>query len=154
MAFIQSSYGTPNSPGNFEAAIFEPGKGLVHYYRDNTNGKWHATVVISSSATGPGSIIQTSYGTPNAPGNFEVVVLEGKNLVHYYRDNTTNSKWNRTTVITSNATGPGTLIQSSYGTPNKPGNFEVIVPEGDHYVHYYRDNSASGSWHFTTKINV
>jgi hypothetical protein len=157
MAFIQSSYGTPNAPGNFEAVIFKPGQGLVHCYRNNTQGqKWQSTAVVSSLATGPGCIIQSSFGTPNAPGNFEAVVLEGKNLVHYYRDNspTGQQKWHSTAVITSSATGPGTIIQSSYGTPNKPGNFEVIVPEGDHYVHYYRDNGTSGfPWHKSVNID-
>jgi len=156
MAFIQSSYGTPDSPGNFEAVIFSPDQGLVHYYRDNTQGgSWNSTAVISSTATGPGCIIQSSFkGTPDAPGNFEVVVLEGSNLVHYYRDNTNNQTWNPTAVITSSATGPGTIIQSSYGTPNNPGNFEVIVPEGSHYVHYYRDNGATGfPWHKTVNVD-
>lgn len=156
MAFIQSSYGTPNAPGNFEAVIFEPGQGLVHYFRDNTKGQgWNKTAVISSLATGSGCIIQSSFGTPDAPGNFEVVVLEGKNLVHYFRDNTPNKQtWSRTAVITSSATGPGTIIQSSYSTPNAPGNFEVIVPEGSHYVHYYRDNSKSGfPWNKTVNVN-
>jgi hypothetical protein len=158
MSFIQSTYGTPNSPGNFEAVLLQ-GKNLVHYYRDNTNGgskKWSRTTVISSKATGPGSIIQSSYSTPYAPGNFEVVVLEGNNLVHYYRDNSSKGKeaWRGGTVITSKATGPGTVIQSSYSTPNAPGNLEVIVPEGDNFVHYSRDDSAAGGLKWSPAIVV
>jgi hypothetical protein len=158
MSFIQSTYGTPSAPGNFEAVLLQ-GNNLVHYYRDNTaNGgeKWYSTTIISSKATAPGSIIQGSYGTPNSPGNFEVVVLEGNNLVHYYRDNSSNGgqKWGDGTVITSKATGPGTVIQTSYSTPNAPGNLEVIVPEGDNFVHYYRDDSASGGMEWSSGIVV
>jgi len=157
MSFIQSTYSTPNAPGNFEAVLLQ-GKNLVHYYRDNSStgkGKWNGpTATISTKATAPGCIIQSSYSTPNAPGNFEVVVLEGSNLVHYYRDNssTGKEKWNGpTATISPNATGPGTIIQSTYSTPNAPGNLEVIVPEGKNYVHYYRDDSAGGDgkWHQT-----
>jgi hypothetical protein len=150
MSFIQSTYGTPNAPGNFEVVLLQ-GNNLVHYYRDNSSAggeKWHGpTATISSKATAPGCIIQSSYSTPDAPGNFEVVVLEGNNLVHYYRDNSSagGEKWHGpTAAISSKATGPGTIIQTSYSTPNAPGNLEVIVPEGKNWVHYYRDDSASG----------
>ncbi len=147
-SLIQSTYSTPNAPGNFEAVVLE-GNNLVHYYRDNSatgGGRWSPTAVITSSATARGSLIQSSYSTPNAPGNFEVVVLEGNNLVHYYRDNSASGggKWSRTVVITSNATGPASLIQTNYSTPNAPGNLELVVPEGHDLVHYYRDDSASG----------
>jgi hypothetical protein len=158
MSFIQSTYGTPSAPGNFEAVLLQ-GKNLVHYYRDNTaNGgeKWISTKVITSKATGPGCIIQSSYSTPYSPGNFEVVVLEGHNLVHYYRDNSSKGgqAWGGGTVITSKATGPGTIIQSSYGTPNAPGNLEVIVPEGSNYVHYWRDDSSTGGLKWSSGIVV
>jgi len=148
MSFIQSTYSTPNAPGNFEVVLLQ-GNNLVHYWRNNAAGggnNWSSTTVISSKATAPASMIQSSYNTPNSPGNFEVVVLEGNNLVHYYRDNSSGGgqKWFQTAVISSSATGPGTLIQTSYGTPNAPGNLEVIVPEGINYVHYYRDDSATG----------
>jgi hypothetical protein len=149
MSFIQSTYGTPSSPGNFEAVLLQ-GNNLVHYYRDNTSSgsqKWNRTKVISSKATAPGSIIQSSYNTPYSPGNFEVVVLEGHNLVHYYRDNSSKGgqTWGGGTVVTSKATGPGTVIQTSYSTPNAPGNLEVIVPEGKNFIHYWRNDSSSGN---------
>jgi hypothetical protein len=35
----------------------------------------------------------------------------------------------------------GFMIQSTYG---KEGNFEMVVPEGEHLVHYWRDNNAAG----------
>jgi len=155
-SFIQSSFGTPQFDGNFEAVVLE-GSNLVHYYRDNSKDDhpWHRTVVITSKATGPGSIIQSSYGTPNHPGNFEVIVPEGGNLVHYYRDNSANGyPWHYVTTITSKATGPGCLIQSTFGTPCL-GNFEVVVLEGTELVHYWRDNSdVKQPWHKTVAITT
>jgi hypothetical protein len=149
-SLIQSSYvGKPGSPANFEAVILE-GKNLVHYWRDNSNGnKWNRQDVITSSATGAGALIQSTYkGNSGAPGNFEVVVLEGSNLVHYWRDNANGNKWIRQAIITSNATSPAALIQSSYkSNPGAPGNFELVVKEGSSLVHYWRDNSNGNVWH-------
>jgi len=145
MSLIQSSYGTPNHLGNFEVVTLE-GNNLVHYFRDNGPGKWSRGAVITTKATAPGSLIQSSYGTPGATGNFEVVVTEGKDLVHYWRNNSPGKgNWIRQAVITSNATGPAALIQSTYGTPGALGNFEVIVHEGKHLVHYWRNNSPEGN---------
>jgi hypothetical protein len=155
-ALIQSSFGTPNHPGNFELLVLE-GSNLVHYYRDNTKPTdgWVKGGVVSTKATGAASFIQSTFRTnPSSPGNFEAVVLEGSNLVHYYRDNSkTPFTWKSTAVITSHATGPGSIIQSTYGTPNNPGNFEVVVPEGNSLNHYWRDNSNSAlPWHFSTTV--
>ncbi|KAF7177793.1 hypothetical protein CNMCM7691_006227 [Aspergillus felis] len=104
------------------------------------------TATISTKATGPGCIIQSTYGTPNNPGNFEVVVPEGNNLVHYYCDNSSpEHPWiGPTATISTKATGPASMIQSTYGTPQNPGNFELVVPEGNNLVHYVRDNSVPG----------
>ncbi|KAH0543145.1 hypothetical protein FGG08_002490 [Glutinoglossum americanum] len=124
--------------------------------RDNSAAPsvWHRTAVITSRAAGPGCIIQSTYGTPDAHGNFEVVVLEGdgeqKELVHYYRRNSPHElPWYRTDVISRQVQGPGTLIQSSYGTPDSPGNLEVVVVEGVKgaysLAHWYRDNSPNTS---------
>ncbi len=84
--------------------------------------------------------IQSTFGNPR---NFEVVVLEGKNLVHYFHDNSkdlVSSPWVRLQTITTAATGPGCIIQSTFGN----GNFEVVVPEGKNLVHYFHDNSNPG----------
>jgi hypothetical protein len=44
-----------------------------------------AEQAISTAATGPGSIIQGHFGDEH--NNFEVVVLEGNELVHYWHHN-------------------------------------------------------------------
>jgi hypothetical protein len=149
---IQSSFGTPASPGNFEALVPE-GNNLWHYWRDNSTPgfPWHKTVVVSAASTGPACLIQSSFkGTPSSPGNFEALVLEGKNLWHYWRDNSTPGfPWHKTVVVSAVSTGPASLIQSSFrGTPTSLGNFEALVLEGGNLWHYWRDNSTAGfPWH-------
>jgi hypothetical protein len=145
-AIIQSSFGTPAHPGNFEVLVLE-GSNLVHYFKDNSNtsNPWVAATphVVSSKATGGASFIQSTFKTtPNAPGNFEAVVLEGSNLVHYFKDNSNpQNPWVPTTVISPNATSPGCIIQSTLGSSKEHGNFELVVLEGRNLVHYWRDNS-------------
>jgi hypothetical protein len=157
-SLIQSTFGSPNQPGNFEALVQE-GSNIVHYWRDNSTAgyPWNRTAVVSSAATGPACLIQSSFGAgPNQPGNFEALVQEGSNIVHYYRDNSAPGyPWYRTIVVSSAATGPASLIQSSFGAgPNQPGNFEALVQEGSNIVHYYRDNSAPGyPWYRTVLVS-
>jgi len=90
-------------------------------------------------------------------GNFEAVILEGNDLVHYWRDDSSPSfTWHRGAIITSTATGPGSLIRSTFKSNSQsPGNFELIVPEGQKLVHYWHDNSTSGRpWQKTVPITT
>lgn len=155
---IQSSPIASNDHGDFQVVVPE-GNNLVFYWRDNSNGSdklWYEGPAISSKATGAGSMIQSSYGTPNNPANFEVVVPEGNNLVHYSRDNSQpNTPWSGPTIIMNNAAGSAALIQSTYGIPEHPGNFEVVVPTkkgpSSALEHYFRDNSNM-QWSFGATV--
>lgn len=111
---------------------------LVHYRNNNQTGAWEEQGEISTKATGPGCIIQSSFQS-NDHGNFEVVVLEGNQLVHYWKDHTKN-KWNRVAVISDRATSSGWIVQSRI-RDGQHGNFEVVVCEGKQLVHYWKDNS-------------
>jgi hypothetical protein len=42
-----------------------------------------------------------------------------------------NAGWQHTATISSQATGPGTIVQSNYRLPGNLGNFEVAVLEGE-----------------------
>lgn len=137
-SLIQSDYG-----GNFEAVILQ-GNNLVHYWRDQ-NCDWHFGEVITPYATGPGSLIQSRFKGDGVHGNLEVVVPEGNELVHYWRDSRAPGQWNFGAVITPYATGPATIIQSSFGI----GNFEVLANEYPCVLHYWWD----GSWHFGAGIS-
>ncbi|KAF7174028.1 hypothetical protein CNMCM5623_006333 [Aspergillus felis] len=118
---------------------------LEHWYRDQSDPSqpWYRSTTISTRATGPGCLIQSSPIAPNEHGDFQVVVPEDNNLVHYRRDNSNGSDqtWTLDAIVSNKATGAGSMIQSTYGTPNYPGNFEVVVLEGGNLVHYSHDNS-------------
>ena len=138
-SLIQSDFGSDH--GNFEVVLWA-GNELWHWSHDNSdvNLPWQRGQRISDRATGPGSIIQSDFGS-DAHGNFEVVVLEGNELVHYFHDNSdVNLPWRRGQTISTRATGPGCIIQSDFGSDDH-GNFEVVVLEGNELVHYFHDNS-------------
>lgn len=104
---------------------------------------------LPAGDAGPGCITQSNLGKNG--NNFEVVVLEGSNLIHFWHDNSlVTSAWHRGQVITDHATGPGCIIQSSLGANHN--NFEVVVPEADlqggqELVHYFHNNAdVTSSW--------
>jgi len=151
-SFIQSDFRMGSSQhGNIEVMVLE-GSNLVHYWHDSGNMKapWQRAEVISSQATGPACFIQSNLRTGSSEhGNFELVVLEGSDLVRYWHDNSNmRSPWQRAEVITSRATGPGCIMQSDFRAGAMTNdNFEVVVPEGNELVHYWHNNSdMSSSW--------
>jgi len=128
-SLIESSFrADENKPGNFEVLVPEVGAtplvyNLVHYWRDNSdpNLSWHRGVVVSPSAEGPASLIESSFRADKSkPGNFEALVLEATgdgpgNLVHYWRDNSdANLPWYRGAVVSSFPDGPACLMESSF----------------------------------------
>ena len=160
-ALIQSSYG---NQGNFEMIVPQGGR-LVHYWRDNDAPglPWHrgsdlpqqgagsgrSAVILPSSPVGV-AMIQSNFGSP---GNFEVIARiartslggeEADYLAVYYFDSATR-QWNGPFPVVvdgqpvTGVTGDPALIQSTYG---KQGNFEIVVPQGDQLMHYWRDNDA------------
>ena len=144
--FIQSTLGADHN--NFEAVVLE-GHSLVHYFHDNSDVSthWHKAQVITTNASGPGCIIQSTLGGDH--NNFEVIVPEytsggGQQLVHYFHDNTNvNLPWTHAQIIDPHVSGPGCIIQSTLGGDHN--NFEVVVPEatasGQQLVHYFHDNT-------------
>ena len=139
-SLIQSDFhGGPH--GNFEAVVQE-GTNLVHYFHDNsdTTLPWQRGQVIATGVTGPGAIIQSNFGS-GSHGNFEVVVPQGQNLVHFFHDNSdVNLPWRQGQIVAAGVTGPACIIQSNFGSGSH-GNFEVVVPQGQNLVHFFHDNS-------------
>ena len=139
-SLIQSDFKS-GSHGNFELVV-EKGRFLVHHFHDNSNVNllWRHGQVITSSATGPACIIQSNFKS-GSHGNFEVVVVEGNNLVHYFHDNSNvNLPWRKAQTIATGVTGPASMIQSDFKSSDH-GNFELVVPIGGNLVHFFHDNS-------------
>src|SRR6266699_1406556 len=91
------------------------------------------------------SHLQGDFGSDHK--NFEAVVLEGRDLWHWWRDNfAPGNPWKRgQRIIENRAAFPGSLIQSDFGD-GEHGNFEVVVPLfGDAGLvelwHMWHDNS-------------
>ena len=154
---IQGDFGR-SSIKNFELVVPE-GDDLVHYYRDNSRGGWHRAQIVTSGVTGPACMLQSNYPKGADHGNFEVVVLEGSDLVHYWHDNgNVTNPWQRGVTITSHAASGACFIQSDYPKDADHGNFELVVLEdegglfGRALVHYWRDNGGDESWKGPTLI--
>lgn len=72
-------------------------------------------------------------------GNLEAIVLEGKELWHWWK--APNTGWQHGQRISANASDPGCFLQSP-----RTENFEVLVREGSNLVRYTQDtkNPAIG----------
>ncbi|MBB5448050.1 MULTISPECIES: hypothetical protein [unclassified Paraburkholderia] len=148
---IQGDFGV-SKVKNFELVVPE-GDDLVHYFRNNSGGGWQRAQVVASGITGAACMIQSNYPKGADHGNFEVVVLEGADLVHYWHDNgNVANPWQRGPTITSHAASSACMIQSDYPKGADHGNFEVVVLEdeggvfGRALVHYWRDNGGNLAW--------
>lgn len=103
------------------------------------------------------SLIQGSFGGQHK--NFEAVVLEGRELWHWWRDNSApGNPWKRgQKIIADRAAFAGSIIQSNFGSGGN-GNFEVVVPllapNGDFELwHMWHDNSdVNKPWSFGQRI--
>lgn len=91
-------------------------------------------------------IIPQAMGT----GNFEAIARmqrRGQSFLAFYFFDSGSLQWNGPFELSADGqpitgvTGDPAFIQSTFG---KQGNFELVVPQGDRLVHYFRDNDAPG----------
>ena len=139
-SLIQGHYG---KKGNFEVVTGNAYGGLVHIWRNNdeTSLPWKGATTFAGGIgeVGGVSLIEGNFGSP---GNLEVVVNGGGNLLHYYRDNK-EFKWSGPTKVSPDlkAAGVPSFVQGTWGTR---GNFELVSPVATGgLVHYSRNNDAS-----------
>lgn len=103
------------------------------------------------------SYLQSDFGSGHK--NFEAVVLEGRDLWHWWRDNSApGNPWKHgQRIIENRAAFPGSIIQSDFRGGDH-GNFEVVVPLfGDggsvELWHIWHDNSdVNKPWSFGQRI--
>lgn len=147
VSLIESNYGAPSFPGNFEV-VARIGDRLAHFWRDNSDPAqtWHGPIYFATGASGTPALIQSRYG---ALGDFEVVApLAAGGMGHYRRDNDNVAQpWSGPTQFGSGSVRSVSLIQSNYGD-----NFEVVAQLCDQLVHYWRDSTAAHIWHGPVQI--
>jgi hypothetical protein len=128
---IQSDIGTESGHrGNLEVVVQE-GDHITHEFHDSSapTTPWVRGLSFGQGVTGGPSIIQSDFKS-GGHGNFEVVVLEGSNLMHYWHDNSNMAlPWQRGQTNSIAATGGGTIIQS-YFKSGGYGNFRGYRPGG------------------------
>jgi hypothetical protein len=100
---------------------------------------------------GTSSLIQSDFPRGADHGNFEALLLEGKRLVHYWKDNKdVSSAWQRGRVVLKVSEGAASLIQGNLGEGDH-GNFEAVILERGSYPdayelwHWYRDHAQGDS---------
>ena len=93
--------------------------------------------------------------------NFEAVIVEGLDIVHWWRDNSSPPQfsWHRGELVVSGVAGPGSIIQADLGS-DELGSLEVVVPlmadEGRLELwHFSRDSGAAEPrWQRAKRITV
>jgi hypothetical protein len=106
----------------------------------------------AAQAIGNACLIESSFRDRfGAPGNFEMLVQEEGNLVHYWRNNSDpDLPWYRGDVICGDILGFRSFLQSkSHKSLDGHGDFHVFVNQrsgtnDSTWVHYRRDNDAPG----------
>nr|WP_141657291.1 hypothetical protein [Thiocapsa sp. KS1] len=115
-SLIHSDFDLGVNGGNFDAVVQE-GDRVCHYWRNNNEQPflWQKTECFASNVTSAPALIQSNFNVGVNGGNFEVVVRQGNQLCHWYRNNDREPfVWRRTTCFASNVTSAPTLIQSSF----------------------------------------
>jgi hypothetical protein len=162
--YIQSDF------GNYEMVI-QQGEKVIHYWRDNNNPTypWHYGSVVTAGSNpwdtfrripDSVSLFQDDFPSRLYPhGNFEVLVHFTETtktlppsttdyLATCYFDFKENQWFGPFEIIAdgkliTGVTGKPVIIQSDFG------NFEMVVPQGDTLMHYWRDNSDGGQpWQY------
>ena len=111
--------------------------------------------LVGPAASAVGCFIQSDF-VAGGKHNFEVLVLEGTNAIHYWRSNDApEAPWHKGEIISTQATAPGCLVQSDFMSGGH-GNLEAVIPEaGGSLVHYWHDSgNPSSEWNRTGVVTV
>jgi hypothetical protein len=146
--FIQSRFGLK---GNFEVVVprFHAQLLLLNRNNDKANLPWSQAATFGSGDFTGASLVQSNFGS--GLGNFEVVAIQGNQMLHFWRADSLPFAWSGPTPIGGGVTGSPSLIQGRFGTR---GNFELVAPLVTGGLgHWWRDNDTAGlPWHGPTEF--
>ncbi len=160
---------------------------LASYYFDSVGRTWNGprTIAVGGvpihGVTGDPTLIQSTWGGPN--GNFELVVPRGDRLTHYARFNDQPGfPWAHISDLplpalllegghhgATESNQPGvivldaSLIQSTFNTPDNPGNFELaarfrsaLTPDDtdNDWLAFYTLDSISRTWNAPRTVSI
>jgi hypothetical protein len=148
-----------NSAGEYELLVPQ-GDGLNHYFRAGAIGDhpWVVRSTVPGLDAPPGlqpvpidvALIQDTSGNDAAIVRMRPAREQGDFLAFYSFDRA-SGRWSAPSAVFADeqqivgVTGKPGLIQSTFG---RNGNFELVVPQGNDLVHYFRDNNAPElKWH-------
>ncbi len=135
-ALIQSRFG---ARGNFEMVAPLQDGGLAHYWRNNDDPAlpWNGPYPFGESVgdVDDVALAESNFGNP---GNLELIVRAGDQLLFFWRDSGPSFTWNGPYPITGGVQGRPALIQGRFGFS---GNFELVTPLiGGGLAHMWRNN--------------
>lgn len=148
-SFIQGSYG---NRGNLELVAGNAYGGVVHIWRNNdyVHYPWINPTIFGAEVgkVSGVSLIEGNFGTP---GNLELVITAGENLLHYYRQSNDRAWYGPNKISPeTKAIGVPSLIQGTWATK---GNFELVTPlASGGLAHFARENDGSPSFPWGPRI--
>jgi hypothetical protein len=144
-SLVQSRLGLTGVPENNRGELHyvsATSAGEMEHWRRPTGGTWQRQSVFGNGVTSGPALIEGTYGAgdESGVGNFELCVVAGGRIQHWWRHNLSLSPWNLSGEFGDGAARVVGLLQGTYGT-----NLELIVQRVDgRYQHYWRDGAG---WH-------
>ncbi len=140
-SLVQSHY---YKKGNFEMVCTLSSGQMQHWWRDNDHGMaWGSTALFGTGINSPPCMIEGQFNAPDERqvGNFELCVAnQSCKVEHWWRANSSDSLWRKTTTFAHDVKSVASLVEGSYGF-----NLELIVLRTDNKLqHYWRDGNG---WH-------
>ncbi len=147
LSLIQGNFGVP---GNLEV-VARVGTALHSFWRDSGPGfNWAGPQQIATGALGDPVLIQSRFGVK---GNFELAfpAVGGGFRTMWRNNDVPGSAWSGPTTI-AQAIGPVDALTFIQGRLGQPGNFELVVRQGDSLKSFWRDSGPSFTWAGPTLI--
>lgn len=144
-SLVQSRLGVTGVPENNRGELHYVGAtstGEMQHWRRATGGTWQLQGTFGAGVTSGPALIEGTYGAgdDSGIGNFELCVVAGSRVQHWWRHNRSLSGWALSAEFGDGAARVVGLLQGTYGT-----NLEIIVQLLDgHFQHFWRDGAG---WH-------